>query len=186
MEGRAEPPTEPRVDTEIRRPTRTAERSPGMSWSQLNAGATMPQEHATGCNSMQNCPASKTPVGLHLAAQVRHVHSVKKRGPAQQQQLVPPATRHARPAKPATLSPVCKAVGVPCCRPLCISTHQVDSKQDYGPLVPTNLTLKKILHRVAKLILQGAAIRQGRGDGVTVCFALRPRNVQVYLGKGYV
>ena len=92
VEGRAEPPTEPRVDTEIRRPTRTAERSPGMSWSQFNAGAAIPQEHATGCNSMQNCPASKTPVGLHLAAQVRHVHSVKKRSPAQQQQLVPPAT----------------------------------------------------------------------------------------------
>ena len=34
-------------------------------------------------------------------------------------------------------------------------THQVDSKQDYGPLVRTNLTLKKILHRVVKLILQG-------------------------------
>ena len=33
-------------------------------------------------------------------------------------------------------------------------THQVDSKQDYGPLVWTNLTLKKILHRVVKLILQ--------------------------------
>ena len=94
VEGRAEPSTEPRVDTEIRRPTRTAERSPSMSWSQLNAGATIPQEHATGCNSMQNCPASKTPVGLHPAAQVRHVHSVKKRRPPQQQQPVPPATRH--------------------------------------------------------------------------------------------
>ena len=58
VEGRAEPPTEPRVDTEIRRPTRTAERSPGMSWSQLNAGATIPHEHATGCNSMQ-IPSSK-------------------------------------------------------------------------------------------------------------------------------
>ena len=34
-------------------------------------------------------------------------------------------------------------------------THQVDSKQDYGPQVRTNLTLKKILHRVVKLILQG-------------------------------
>ena len=34
-------------------------------------------------------------------------------------------------------------------------THQVDSKQDYGPEVRTNLTLKKILHRVVKLILQG-------------------------------
>ena len=34
-------------------------------------------------------------------------------------------------------------------------THQVDSKQDYGPLVRTNLTLKKILHQVVKLILQG-------------------------------
>ena len=31
-------------------------------------------------------------------------------------------------------------------------THQVDSKQDYGPLVQTNLTLK-IIHRVVKLIL---------------------------------
>ena len=106
VEGRAEPPTEPRIDTEIRRPT-------GMSWSQLNAGATIPHEHTTGCNSMQNRPASKTPVGLHLAAQVRHVHSVKKRSPAQQQQLVPPATRHARLAKPATLSPVCKQWGCP-------------------------------------------------------------------------
>ena len=84
-----------------------------MSWSQLNAGATIPQEHATGCNSMQNRPASKTPAGLHLAAQVRHVHSVKKQSPAQQQHLVPPATRHARPAKPATLSPVCKQWGCP-------------------------------------------------------------------------
>ena len=58
VEGRAEPPTEPRVDTEIRRPTRAAERSLGMSWSQLNAGATIPHEHATGCNSMQ-IPSSK-------------------------------------------------------------------------------------------------------------------------------
>ena len=33
-------------------------------------------------------------------------------------------------------------------------THQVDSKRDYGPMVRTNLTLKKILHRVVKLILQ--------------------------------
>ena len=29
-----------------------------MSWSQLNAGATIPHEHATGCNSMQ-IPSSK-------------------------------------------------------------------------------------------------------------------------------
>ena len=36
-------------------------------------------------------------------------------------------------------------------------THQVDSKRDYGPQVRTNLTLKKILHRVVKLILQGVS-----------------------------
>ena len=43
-------------------------------------------------------------------------------------------------------------------------THQVDSKRDYGPLVRTNLTLKKILHRVVKLILQGlAAYRRQQG-----------------------
>ena len=52
-----------------------------MSWSQFNAGP-QPQEHATGCSSMQDRSASKTPpVGLHPAAQVRHVHSVKKRRP---------------------------------------------------------------------------------------------------------
>ena len=79
VEGRAEPPTEPRVNTEIRRPTQAGELEP---------------KHATGCNSMQDRPASKTPpVGLHPTAQVRHVHSVKKRRPPQQQQLVPPATR---------------------------------------------------------------------------------------------
>ena len=62
-------------------------------WLQLNAGPSgrnMPliaiqyrpvrQEHATGCNSMQDPP----PVGLHRAVQVRHVHSVKKRRPPQQ------------------------------------------------------------------------------------------------------
>ena len=37
-------------------------------------------------------------------------------------------------------------------------THQVDSKRDYGPLVRTNLTLKKSLHRVVKLILQGQCV----------------------------
>ena len=38
-------------------------------------------------------------------------------------------------------------------------TQQVDSKRDYGPLVQTTLTLKKILHRVVKLILQDFIIQ---------------------------
>ena len=43
-------------------------------------------------------------------------------------------------------------------------THQVDSKQDYGPLVRTNLTLKKSLHRVVELILQGKGQGAVAGD----------------------
>ena len=40
-------------------------------------------------------------------------------------------------------------------------THQVDSKQDYGPQGRTNLTLRRNHHRVVKLILQEkATIRQ--------------------------
>ena len=60
--------------------------------------------HTPGtCHWLQfNAP----PVGLHLAAQVRHVHSVKRRRPPQQQQLVPPATT--QPAGPATPTPACE------------------------------------------------------------------------------
>ena len=71
VEGRAEPPTEPRVNTEIRRPTRAAELEPKHVLVAIQCRP-QPQVHATGCNSMQDRPASKTPpVGLHPAAQVR-------------------------------------------------------------------------------------------------------------------
>ena len=88
-------PRSPCVNTEIRRPTRAAELEPKHVLVAIQCRP-HPQEHATCCNSMQDRPASKTPsVGLHPAAQVRHVHSVEKRRPPQQQQqqLVPPATR---------------------------------------------------------------------------------------------
>ena len=111
MEGKAEPPTEPRVNTEIGRPTRAAELEPKHVLVAIQCRPVC-QEHATGCSSMQDHP----PVGLHPAAQVRHVHSVEKRRPPQQQQLAPPATRRDTTGGACHTSAGVLAVGVPCCR----------------------------------------------------------------------
>ena len=62
MEGKTEPPTEPRVNTEIRRPTRAAELEPKHVLVAIQCRPVR-QEHATGCNSMQDRPASGTPPG---------------------------------------------------------------------------------------------------------------------------
>ena len=63
-------------------------------------------------------------------------------------------------------------------------THQVDSKQDYGPQVRTNLTLKKILHRVVKLILQGKADRDGPRDA-TCAMRAKLLTARVTMHVGY-
>ena len=82
-----------------------------MSWSQFNAGRNSMQVHTPGtCHWLQFNPP---PVGLHPAAQVRHVHLVKKRRPPQQQQLVPPATRHDTTGGACHTTPACKQWGCP-------------------------------------------------------------------------
>ena len=62
VEGKAEPPTEPRVNTEIRRPTRAADLEPKHVLVAIQCRPVR-QEHATGCNSMQDHPASGAPPG---------------------------------------------------------------------------------------------------------------------------
>ena len=52
VEGKAAPPTEPRVNTEIQRPTRAAELEPKHALVAIQCRP-IPQEHATGCKSMQ-------------------------------------------------------------------------------------------------------------------------------------
>ena len=72
MEGRTAPPLEPRVNTEIRRPTRAAKLEP---------------EHTTGCKSRS---ASGTPPDC--SGETCSL-SEETKAP-QRQQLVPPTTRH--------------------------------------------------------------------------------------------
>ena len=62
------------------------------------------------------------PVGLHPAAQVRHVHSIEKRRPHSDSNssLLPRGAT--RPTEPATLPPACKQRGCPAV-PL---SHKVD------------------------------------------------------------
>ena len=56
VERRAEPPTEPRVNTEIRCPTRAAKLEPKHVLVAIQCRPVR-QEHATGGNSMQDHPA---------------------------------------------------------------------------------------------------------------------------------
>ena len=96
VEGRTAPPLEPRVNTEIRRPTRAAKLEP---------------ERTTGCESTRGPrPASGA---LYLTAQVRRVHSVKEQRPHSDSNtcLLPRGTT--RPRKPATLPSAVQTVGVP-------------------------------------------------------------------------